>query len=103
MVNCSKVFRAGFEPRRGCATTSRASDSPTLGSGKFSIDGMRTQRLKTGATGLSQFISGREINAASAFKFYLNVVLIEMGFANSDRAGSQALCYSRSTEPLEQR
>ena len=27
----------------------------------------------------SQFISGREINAASAFKFYLNVVLIEMG------------------------
>jgi len=34
---------------------------------------------RDGTTSFSQFISGREINAASAFKFYLNVVLIQMG------------------------
>jgi hypothetical protein len=56
-----------------------------------------------GATGFSQFISGREINAASAFKFYVNVVLIGMGLKNCDPAGSQAWWHSRSIDPLEQR
>jgi hypothetical protein len=45
----SGINRAGFEPFRGAAIISDAPESPTLDSRKFCVDGMSTERLKSGA------------------------------------------------------